>query len=76
MSKFVVDNLLIFIYIYKCSKNDPLAQLGERYLDRVEVTGSNPVRVTIHILINNAVSRFRSRGRVYFIFEVVQKVTK
>jgi hypothetical protein len=26
--------------------NDSVAQLGERYLDRVEVAGSNPVGIT------------------------------
>lgn len=27
--------------------NDSLAQLGERYLDRVEVAGSNPVGIIL-----------------------------
>ncbi len=46
---FSIDNLNVLAYIINCqcinTQHDPLAQLGERHLDRVEVTGSNPVRV-------------------------------
>jgi hypothetical protein len=39
--------------------NDSLAQLGERYLDRVEVAGSNPVGI-IHFMrsVNPCAKRF------------------
>lgn len=30
-----------------CGVDDPVAQLGERYLHTVEVVGSSPIRITI-----------------------------
>jgi hypothetical protein len=41
---------LILLSEKKLIRNDydSVAQLGERHLDRVEVAGSRPVRVTIH----------------------------
>jgi hypothetical protein len=41
---FLSDIVLIVVNI------DSIAQLGERYLDKVEVTGSSPVGVTIKSL--------------------------
>lgn len=35
------------VYNGQVIKNDPLAQLEERHLDVVEVTGSSPVGITI-----------------------------
>lgn len=35
----------VVIYLASRYKSDSLAQLGERYLDRVEVAGSSPVGI-------------------------------
>lgn len=41
----------IFINVLNIYINDSVAQLGERYLDRVEVAGSNPVGIILKVLI-------------------------
>ncbi len=51
--KKVVDKNSIEEYnknSYTTSHHDSVAQLGERYLDRVEVAGSNPVGIIIPIV--------------------------
>jgi hypothetical protein len=46
---FIDRDHACIVYFKLFRKNrDPIAQLGERHLDRVEVGGSNPSRVTIH----------------------------
>ena len=53
------------LYFYMCSKEyDSVAQLGERYLDRVEVAGSSPVGI-IHfkiVLAIRTIFSFLERG--------------
>ncbi len=45
--------------------NDSLAQLGERYLDRVEVAGSNPVGI---ILLEKPPFLLKERMEAFFCF--------
>ncbi len=59
----------------KTTKCDPLAQLGERHLDRVEVTGSSPVRVigcqtleTLNIIGFSTKYHFFGSGAFLFVF--------
>lgn len=50
---FFIDFFHLCLYILKYPliiSHDSVAQLGEHHLDRVGVAGSNPVRVTIHMI--------------------------